>query len=320
MFVRYGSNDRDHLKLSNALFGAPGEGLSRDYRKNHSAAFDWLSTLSPRLLFNVRVSFSQFLEGGDTVANSNLDLKSTLGLPQSLISQLFDPGYIGNHSLSGYMGLGAPAYLSTTNNYAIHPQVAYATGNHSIKAGLDMRLIQYAIYVQHVWAYSANAGFTQQNYLQADALSGNSAASLLIGGIGGGSTNYLLSPFYSQQYLAPYVQDDWRISRRLTLNLGFRLDYNLPPSERFNRMTRGFAAGAVNPVDALVNHAANPYLPQLKGGLLFAGVDGVSRRSTNVDKWNVQPRFGAAYQLTSKLVLRGGWGLYTSVRLNFFSS
>ena len=78
-----------------------------------------------------------------------------------------------------------------------------------------------------------------------------------------------------QPYMAPWVQHDWRVTSRLTLNLGLRFDFNFPPNERFNRLNRGFDTQVVSPLDSQVNYAANPNLPDpLRGGLLFAGLNG----------------------------------------------
>jgi hypothetical protein len=115
---------------------------------------------------------------------------------------------------------------------------------------------------------------------------------------------------YQEHYYAPWVQDDWRINNRLTLNLGFRWDFNLPPYERFNRMDRGFDPNAANPVDALINRQQFPGYPTVKGGLLFAGVNGQPRHAADIYKRAIQPRVGFAYRIGQKLVVRGGWGRY----------
>jgi hypothetical protein len=106
---------------------------------------------------------------------------------------------------------------------------------------------------------------------------------------------------YKYAYYAPWIQDDWRIGKRLTLNLGLRWDFNTPPTERFNRMNRGFDPSVVSPVSPLIN---------VTGGLLFAGVKGQPRTAANTYMHAVQPRFGLAYRITEKLVVRGGWGRY----------
>jgi hypothetical protein len=118
-------------------------------------------------------------------------------------------------------------------------------------------------------------------------------------GILEGSSNYPLYPFWQQWYLSPYFQDDWKVGRRLTLNLGLRWEWNQPATEKYNRANRYFDPAISNPV-----------APGLKGGLLFAGVDGQPRTFADNDWNNFQPRVGFAWQVSEKLVMRGGYGLY----------
>jgi TonB dependent receptor len=112
------------------------------------------------------------------------------------------------------------------------------------------------------------------------------------------------------RYYAPWISDDWRVSGRLTINLGLRWDFNVAPDERFNRLNRGFDTATTNPVDSMVDRAQFPNVPTLRGGLLFAGVGGQPREAADVYRKAIQPRMGFAYRITDDLVLRGGWGRY----------
>src|SRR5262249_35615236 len=128
-----------------------------------------------------------------------------------------------------------------------------------------------------------------------------------------GSTVYNAAPFFRSWYLAPWFQDDWKVTRRLTLNFGLRWDLNLPPDEKHNRLNTGFNPNLSNPIGALIPAAqiqAYPNLANLKGGIEFAGVNGSRTRAVTTDLNNFQPRFGMAYQIRPKLVFRGGYGLY----------
>jgi hypothetical protein len=147
-------------------------------------------------------------------------------------------------------------------------------------------------------------------------------------GIPGG--NMTRSGTYAEQdqYLGAYFQDDWKISSKLTLNLGLRVEHETPISERFNRSATQFLNSS-NPIEAQAqaNYARSP-IPELPvsafrvlGGLSFAGVGGNSR-----DYWSGQaltwmPRLGLAYSMNPKTVFRAGYGLfYGSIGINTTNS
>jgi hypothetical protein len=103
------------------------------------------------------------------------------------------------------------------------------------------------------------------------------------------------------------------VNRRLTLNLGFRWDYNGSPDEKYNRLNRGLNTTVASPIGNQI--PANmlvmyPHLQNLKGGLDFAGVNGNPSTAAKKVWTNFQPRVGAAFRITEKLVMRGGYGLY----------
>jgi hypothetical protein len=145
---------------------------------------------------------------------------------------------------------------------------------------------------------------------------GGEIASFLLGVPAGSMTR---SGSYAQQenYLGLYVQDDIRLSPKLTLNLGIRYEIESPVTERFNRSVAHFAYDQPSPIEAQARaNYVNPIpeLPlsqfRLRGGLTFAGVDGNPRRLWSGEKNNFMPRIGLAYQLSPKTVLRTGYGLF----------
>ena len=118
-----------------------------------------------------------------------------------------------------------------------------------------------------VFQLNENTVFTCANYANCDAQSGNSLPGFLLGTPSSGTVTYNAYFVYMQPYMAPWVQHDWKITSRLTMNVGFRLDFNYPPDERFNRLNRGFDAQVVSPLDSTLNYAQNPNLPDpLRGG------------------------------------------------------
>lgn len=132
-------------------------------------------------------------------------------------------------------------------------------------------------------------------------------ASLLLGvGPPLGSVNILYQGGYKNAitqsfYYAGYIQDDWRITPKLTLNLGLRYDLDTPRTERYDR-TNNFDPFILSPLARQV-----PQFPDLRGGLVYVGVDGRSRHQYIWDRNNWAPRFGLAYQVRRRTVIRLGY-------------
>ena len=148
--------------------------------------------------------------------------------------------------------------------------------------------------------------FTQKDFSRADALSGSSFASFLLGAPGGSANGFIdnnVLPDFHWTFIAPWVQDDWRITSKLTLNLGMRWDYNTPVSEAEDRLNYIFDPTIVNPVSAAAGR-------EVRGGLTFVNVNGAPETPYELDSNNIQFRGGFAYQLGTKTVLRGGYGRY----------
>ena len=312
-YFRHASNDRTEDRAVNGIDNKVGtDGQQPFQRINDAYVADWLWTAAPTLVINVRGSYNRFIEKGFGRANEAFDLTS-LGLPSSLIKSLPGPTYFGLWQSSGYSNLGRYQGLNFTNNYNLAANVTKIRGTHTMKMGIDFRRIHYLQQNSgNILQFNGETGFTQRIWNQGESTAGDGYASFLLGGVSG-SQNYPLYPFNRQWYFAPYFHDDWKVSRRLTLNLGIRWDYNGAPGEKWNRQNRGFDATVSSPIAAQIsapNLALYPNLKDLKGGIQFAGINGNSRLAAKNDLNNFQGRVGAAFQLNDKTVLRGGWGLY----------
>ena len=310
-FVRYTRNDRTEIRPTNGVAAdKPGvDGQDPLKRTNDSASIDWISTLSPSLILNVRTSFARYVEASWGTPDDNFNI-TQLGFPQSLANQLPYGTHFGRYDFSGYQSLGRYPSSNISNTGTLHPNLTWVHGSMTLKGGLDMRWLQYSTQNPgNVFNLGASATFTQELYNSAQALKGNSIASWLLGTPNSGSVTYNAYPIYLFPYYAPWTQFDWRISRKLTVNAGFREDLNLPPTERFNRIDRGFDPTAASTLDSLVDRKKYP-LGTLTGSLAFAGVNGQPTRPTDPYYKTWQPRFGFAFSLTPKTVLRGGWGRF----------
>ena len=267
--------------------------------------FDWTNMLDALTVLNFRAGYVRYGEQSGNPDAVGFDQRS-LGIDPALISQqrvsMFPRVEIGGF----YTVIGSPNPLNRavrdTQSYQANLQ--RAQGRHQIKVGGEFR-----VYNENQWTsgysgglYQFNRGFSQANPTAGDAASGEEFASFLLGYPAAGQMDLAIDPAYQSHYYTVFAQDDIRLSSRLTVNLGFRWDYETPTHERYNRMVRGFAFDEASPLASAV--------PGLTGGLRFAGSEGDSRYSFQPDRNNFQPRIGAAWQLAPKWVLRGGYGLY----------
>ncbi len=142
---------------------------------------------------------------------------------------------------------------------------------------------------------------------------GNSFASLLLGyGAAGGSSYINILPTVADKSMetAFYVQDDWKVSSRLTINLGLRYEWSSPYTERFNHQQFSDFTGDTG-VSVVLPQGVNltPTPTELKGTTLFVNQGGLGR-SVPTDRNNFAPRAGFAFSLTPTTVIRGGAGIY----------
>src|SRR5262249_21900560 len=136
----------------------------------------------------------------------------------------------------------------TTRALSVQPNLSWAKAAHTVRAGLDARLTHYTREINsNLFAINVDRRFTQRVFNQGDALSGNSIASFLLGAASGGTIDNNFYPTLQWTYMAPWLQDDWRIGDRLTLNLGLRWDLNTPVTERDGRLNYAFDTAAINP-------------------------------------------------------------------------
>jgi len=129
---------------------------------------------------------------------------------------------------------------------------------------------------------------------------GDSIASLMLGTPASGNTGLAVSNVSRQWLHGMYLQDDWKATRKLTLNLGIRWEIPHPITDRHDRLAR-FDYNAVNPISEDVG---NTY----KGQLVFATPG--SRGQYDSSYKQFAPRFGFAYEVMPKLVMRGGYGVF----------
>jgi hypothetical protein len=239
--------------------------------------------------------------------SAGIDLTS-LGFPSAVQNENEFTSY-PRVSPSGYARQGSSNGINAFD-YIVHSfqgSVTKVTNKHTIKIGSDIRRhsVRQDRGINLSGSYSFNTGFTRgPNANKGGATVGDSIASMLLGTPSSGSFGTFLQVKGFNEYYSLYVQDDWRITSKLTLNLGLRYEVETPRYELEDRLD-WFDFDVVNPLTDMVDGVGT-----LKGGLRFAAVDGNPRRHFDTDSNNFAPRFGFAYQANSKTVLRGGTGLF----------
>ncbi len=301
--------------------GAVGHLLSR---YNRGAAIDHIYTVSPEFFINTRYSYTRYIDGL-VPDQAGWDLAGT-GFSSTFINQIkaIDPRLVRLPRIDtiGYSSLSVQNQSWNpvdAHDFAVNMTKVH--GTHTIRGGVG-----YRIYKRNSTDLGTSSGtlmfgtnWTRGPFdTSGSSPIGQGFASLLYGLPTGGI--FPINANYAEQtkILATYVQDDWKISRNLTLSIGLRHELPSPMTERFDRSVEGFDFNAASPIQAAVKAAytANP-LPQISpdqfrvlGGLTFPNVNGTPRTLWNYNKKNFMPRVGLAYSLTPLTVIRAGLGIY----------
>ncbi|MEK7408187.1 MAG: TonB-dependent receptor [Acidobacteriota bacterium] len=195
-------------------------------------------------------------------------------------------------------------------NYQFTENFTFVRGVHTLKAGYFLEHVRLSNYGLTAGGSSPSGVFNfngGQTAFPRDTASGIPFADFLMGTPSSSSFGMMQNPWrvrYWNHQL--YFQDDWKVNRRLTLNFGLRYNLDLPRTAVGNHQSN-FDPDAMDYIIPLP-YSATPR----KGTVAHSEVDGVPKRLAKIQKLNFNPRFGFAYQATSKTVLRGGIGFYNS--------
>jgi hypothetical protein len=237
---------------------------------------------------------------------------TTLGFPGYIASSanaLFFPGF----EFQNYYSIGQGSDLTAgTLGMMVHTWMLSNTKTwtgHTLKFGGELRALIDNLNQtgRSVGDFSFTPSLTEgPNAQAASATAGDDFASFLLGLGGGTVTHNFKIADTTSQYLGFYVQDDWKTTQKLTLNLGLRYELFVPRVERHDR-------------DVYLNLTASSPLagpsgiPNLQGGLNYVGVNGNPRTQFDMPLKNFSPRLGLAYALTRHAVLRAGYGVFYSL-------
>jgi hypothetical protein len=258
------------------------------------AVASYTKVISPTLVNDFRVGFNRFVLDytGEGFESGGTNYGNAIGIPNSNSHPLHTLLPIIN--LGTYTGLGHSRSLPIfrrSNTFQYIDNATWTHGPHTFKFGGDLRRRQITEYQTNRGNGRFNFGRGFTNEIGSGAATGNELASFLLGYASLIEQDFLLA-WVGMRGIETglYLADDWRLNKRLTVNLGLRWDYYSPYSEVANRI-------ANFDVDTAT--------------VKIAGQDGVDiRAGVKRDFRNFAPRFGFAYQLAQHTVVRGGYGLF----------
>jgi hypothetical protein len=335
LFVRYNRNDRVEARGN---WGGEVAGLKSTgnylYRINNQVTLDHVWTMSSGMLLNVRGGWAEFQEPNIRQHQGEFD-PGSLGWSSGTTQYFGGASYLPRFEIGGNSVLGDSEGGRTDHAiWSFQPTLTKASGAHSFRVGWDYRAYnEFGTSPGHsAGRYDFANTYTRQFDNSSSSVTlGQQLAAMMLGQPTGGFIDRNADRHNQTKYQGFFFQDDWRVTDKLTLNLGLRYEYEGATTERDNLNVRGYDPTAALTITnaAQAAYAANP-IPEVPpsqfrvlGGLGFA--DDSNRGFYEADKNNWQPRLGMAYSLDDKTVLRAGYAIYTvpaviySVRQSGFS-
>ena len=285
-FARYTASSR--VRDVPGYFGGIADGSStsswgNSTLKSWAAVLGWTHIISSRMTNDFRLGFVRnFATDQQQPFGLNKNSDYIPGVPDNPATQ----GGIGLTQYTGLTFIGSPGYLpkqQVPQQWQFTDTLSITRGAHFIRTGVDLRMPMRNLYKDES---GSNGGLTFNG-----SFTGNPYADGLTGYVFQGS---LSNVYFVDQRLwmaSGFAQDDWKITRKLTLNLGLRYDFATPPYSAKNQLAN--------------------FDPSGSGSIIRAKAGSIEDRSVvQVNTTNFAPRVGAAYALDDKTVLRGGYGLY----------
>lgn len=290
-----------------------------NYQSTLTQVLDATHTFRPNLFADFRASYNRAYnmspDGAESAGITNVTAQS-IGLtmpalpttnknylPEISVSDGALPNFVGN--------IVNPSIFET---YDFAPSVTHVVGRNNLHYGGEVSWYHdVANGVRNAnGSFSFGSGLTQQNPKVSDN-DGSSIAGFLLGYPMSGGVEYNDPTYESYKSYAAFIQDDWKVNHRLSLNLGLRFENELSPTDRNGRLQAGFCYTCTNPINSSISGVTLPNGAPFVSPIL-AGLEFQKDRSPYQNTWGILlPKFGASFSLTNKLVMRGGWGLYRAL-------
>ncbi|MGA2672782.1 MAG: TonB-dependent receptor [Terracidiphilus sp.] len=288
------------IPFGNALGTTPGSESITYNRHVDATNLNNIFTLNPTTILSVRFGFNRF--PNVILPLSNGFSPTALGLP----AYNYQLGFFPPVDVTNFTSLSdSTATRDFWYSRNLFTQIAKEIGKHSIKAGVDYRSIDLSFTdFQHAPGYFDFTGnFTKQNPGDPDPSHGSAIADLLLGLPTSGNIEESQRFYQYINYWGAYVQDEFRITRKLTLDFGLRYEYETGLKDSNNNEVVAFNPSVASPLASIV--------PGTVGGLEYAGTGG-RNETGELSKLKFAPRFGYSYALGQKTAIRGGFGVFYS--------
>ncbi|MGH9722390.1 MAG: carboxypeptidase regulatory-like domain-containing protein [Bryobacteraceae bacterium] len=291
-------------------------------RNNSGVTANWVFTPASSTIFDIGGSANHFREGNILTPVATNFKPSDVGLPTYMDQKAGESHALPIMAINGYdtLGQSVPAWTNFVL-FSNKVNMTHIRGSHTVTAGFDMRTHRRSGGnpgdVNGRYSFTNKFTSREEDGVTPAANLGHSYAAFLMGLPASASTDTNATFVLRNPYAGWFAQDSWRVNSRLTLMLGLRMEYEWGRTERYDRVIGWFDAAAKLPItdaaQAAYARAPIPELPASRfsvlGGSIYPGVGGV-RNSLQAGEFMLLPRLGAAFQLDSKTVLRGGYGIY----------
>jgi hypothetical protein len=258
--------------------------LAHNYYYNPSST--WYHNFSPTLINEFRFTYSR-RQALSISAGANTNLASQIGI------QGTNPAFFPTVTLAGLAGFGntnqQERLQTPINSNQYVDNVSWQRGNHQLKFGAELRTSNNT----DNYFPTAGGSFAFTNTGVSTNAAVGSLANLLLGRVNSATLQQAETLLTTSYSWGLFAQDDWRITPKLTVNIGLRYDLDEPRVEENNRQN-SFDANAINPVSGT------------PGIITFSGINGVSKYANNWDYHNIGPHIGFAYTANPSTVIRGG--------------
>ncbi|HEY3823222.1 MAG TPA: carboxypeptidase regulatory-like domain-containing protein [Bryobacteraceae bacterium] len=310
-YLHYGSREESNAYFGFADPGTPGQSML--VRHVDATQANTTLTPSPTTVVYLRFGFNRFpnrtyqlASQGINLANFGLGQAAGGGFPASYVSQLPYDAFpaitmTGDVSPFGAGGFSQSSFYSRS----FSGSVSKFLGRHSLKAGFDYRSIHVSgINTVTPGAFTFTQAFTSASATSTVPGTGASLASLLLGYPSAGSVTTSLPIENHVNYYGAFVQDDFRLNSKLTINAGLRYEFETGLESSLNSLIVGFDTNAVNPIQSQVAGITT------KGVIEYAGQNGYGTEANGPSKLKFSPRIGFAWNVMPKTTIRGGYGLF----------